>query len=233
MPTSLRHGHPPSSRIASRSLSAACGESLPATRLGCPTAAIAARTGFLTLQHDYRGAASCSRNLSLLSCPSVQSPSTQKRPPVASHLRLPARCHLSADDERTPDNPDLEPSLAAQFGRTRSSFGRLVSAHIGLLRAEIADIAGQLKMLATIGGIVLGLLLTMANMLYIGGFLFFGEWLFGSMDWGRGHGVLFALGLSLVLIRIKVGAGLAPAIASFAIAAVLTVGLALLLGTNV
>jgi hypothetical protein len=128
--------------------------------------------------------------------------------------------------------PDLEPSVRGQFGRTRSSFGRLISAHLGLLRAEISEIVGQLKMMATLGGIVLALLLTMANMLYIGGFLFIGEWLFGSIGWGLAHGTLFALGLALVLVLAIVGASRATAILSFAVATLLTIGLALLLGSN-
>jgi hypothetical protein len=128
--------------------------------------------------------------------------------------------------------PDLEPSVLGQFGRTRSSFGRLISAHLGLLRAEISEIVGQLKMMATLGGIVLALLLTMANMLYIGGFLFIGEWLFGSIGWGLAHGTLFALGLALVLVLAIVGASRATAILSFAVATLLTIGLALLLGSN-
>jgi hypothetical protein len=87
--------------------------------------------------------------------------------------------------------------------------------------------------MATFGGIAFVLLLTMANMLYIGGFLFLGEWLFGSMGWGLAHGVFFALGLAIVLVLLMLGATARQAIASFLIATVLTVLLAAFLGTNV
>lgn len=156
------------------------------------------------------------------------------------------RCHLPADDKtesnkaasaeapkRPRQKPDLAPSLGEQFGRTRSSFQRLLSAHVTLLRAEIAEITGQLKTLATLAGVILGLLLTLANMLYIGGFLFVGEWLFGSMGWGLAHGVLFALALMVVLALIVVGGSAGMAALSFVIATVLGIALAVFLGSNV
>jgi hypothetical protein len=132
-----------------------------------------------------------------------------------------------------PDKPDLAPSLGEQLGRVRKSFGALVSAHVALLKAEISEIAGQIGKMATIGGIVFALLLTMFNMLYIGGFLFMGEWLFGSMGWGLAQGVLFAISLSVVLVLLMVGASVARALVSVLIAIVLFVLLAVVLGTNI
>ena len=37
---------------------------------------------------------------------------------------------------------------------------------------------------------ILVILLLVLGLLYVGGFLFFGEWLFGSMGWGIIHGTL-------------------------------------------
>jgi len=132
-----------------------------------------------------------------------------------------------------PAQPERPAGLGEQVGRTRSAFGRLLRAHVTLLRAEIGEIVDQLKQMAMLAGVALALLLLMANMLYIGGFLFIGEWLFGSIGWGLAHGMLFALGMIVALLLGVVGAGLRSALVSFFIAALLAIGLALLLGSNV
>lgn len=120
-----------------------------------------------------------------------------------------------------------------QFGRTRQAFSGLFSAHMGLLRAELGEIFGLLKVMATLAGVALAFALLMISMLYVGGFLFLGEWLFGSIGWGLAHGVLFALAVIVLLGFGILGAPARLAAISFVLAAVLTVGLALLLGSNV
>lgn len=124
-------------------------------------------------------------------------------------------------------------TVLEQFGRTRSSFSRLVSAHIGLLKAEIAEIVDQIKLIGTLAGVALAVLLFVGNMLYVGGFLFVGEWLFGSMGWGLAHGILFGLALVVVLMLGILGAGKGSAFVAFLLAVALIVGLALLTGSNV
>lgn len=131
----------------------------------------------------------------------------------------------------TGDTPPA--SLAEQIGRTRSSFGRLAGAHVGLLKAEIGEIVDQLKVLGALAGVILALGLLVGNMLYIGGFLFLGEWLFGSIGWGLAHGVLFAIAIIVALVMAILGApARAPALA-FIGAIVVTVAIALLCGSNV
>ena len=120
-----------------------------------------------------------------------------------------------------------------QFRRTREAFSGLFSAHMGLLRAELGEIFGQLKVMATLAGVALGFALLMISMLYVGGFLFLGEWLFGSIGWGLAHGVLFALAVIVLLGFGILGAPWRLAAISFLLAAVLAIGLALLLGSNV
>ena len=105
------------------------------------------------------------------------------------------------DDVRGSVREGAPATLIEQFGRTKSSFTKLVSAHIGLLKAEIGEIVGQIKVIGTLAGVALVALLFVGNMLYIGGFLFTGEWLFGSMGWGLAHGVLFGLAIVVVLLR--------------------------------
>jgi len=137
------------------------------------------------------------------------------------------------DDIRGSVREDPPASLIGQFGRTKSSFSRLVQAHIGLLKAEIGEIVDQIKVIGTLAGVALAALLFVGNMVYVGGFLFLGEWLFGSIGWGLAHGVLFGLGLVVVLMLAILGAGKGSAIGAFLVAVVVMVGLSLLTGSNV
>ena len=51
----------------------------------------------------------------------------------------------------------------------------LLSAHIELAKAEINDILGEVKVLATQAGIALGIALMTGVLLWVGGFLFLGS----------------------------------------------------------
>src|SRR4051812_23228318 len=89
---------------------------------------------------------------------------------------------------------DEKPStLMGQVGRTKNSFQRLINAHIDLLKAEISEILAQIAVIAGMGFVVLVFAFLTFTTLYIGGFLFLGEWLFGSIGWGLAHGVLFGV----------------------------------------
>jgi NADH:ubiquinone oxidoreductase subunit 6 (subunit J) len=69
----------------------------------------------------------------------------------------------------------------------------------------MAEIGEQVKQIAAfVGGIVV-LALYAVSLLAIGGTLFLGEWLFGSIGWGVLHGVLLAVGIivSLALLIIE------------------------------
>lgn len=128
---------------------------------------------------------------------------------------------------------DGAPGLGEQFRRTREALSGLFSAHMALLRAELGEIFGQIKVMAALAGVVLLVAFLTGILLYVGGFLFVGEWLFGSMGWGLAHGVLFGLGLIVVLGFAIVGVGLRLAVVSLVFAALLAAGLALLLGSQV
>ena len=137
------------------------------------------------------------------------------------------------DDVRGSVREGAPATLIEQFGRTKSSFSRLLQAHIGLLKAEIGEIVDQIKIIGTMAGLALAVLLFVGNMLFIGGFLFTGEWLFGSMGWGLAHGVLFGLAIVVVLMLGILGAGRGSAILALLLAVALMVGLSLLTGSNV
>jgi hypothetical protein len=119
------------------------------------------------------------------------------------------------------------------MGRTRDAFKGLIDAHIALLRAEISDIAGQITKMASLGGLAFALLLTMANMLYIGGFLFTGEVLFGSIGWGLLQGVAFAIAVAVLAILLAVGATMGRQVLAMILAVLITIAVTVLLGSNV
>ena len=70
-------------------------------------------------------------------------------------------------------------------------------------------------------------------MLYVGGLLFLGEWLFGSIGWGFAHGVLFGVAIIVNLAFAILGARGSRLAVAFVLAAGLTVAIALLCGSNV
>ncbi len=128
---------------------------------------------------------------------------------------------------------DIPATLIEQFGKTRRSFSRLLKSHLDLFKAEVGEILGQIKTIGTLAGVALAFALMVGNMLYIGGFLFFGEWLFGSIGWGLAHGVLFGLDIVIVMAFGILGAKASTAIVSYVLATVLSIGLALVCGLNV
>jgi hypothetical protein len=125
------------------------------------------------------------------------------------------------------------PGLGAQFGRTRAAFVGLFRAHVDLAKAEISEIASQLKLISAQAGCALAILMMSGILLYVGGFLFLGEWLFGSIGWGLAHGVLFGMAMAVILGMAIVGATRRAAFGSLFLAFLATIGIALLCGSNV
>jgi hypothetical protein len=102
-----------------------------------------------------------------------------------------------------------------------------------LFRAEIGEILDHVKVIAALGGIIAGLGLLALNLLAIGGLLFLGEWLFGSLGWGVLHGVLLLAG---VMTAVALLLFMAPAsVIAGGVAAAVVVGavVAALLALNV
>jgi hypothetical protein len=148
------------------------------------------------------------------------------------------RHEMSSGPDATPSGPgpvpsdDATPGLGAQFGRTRAAFARLIRAHVELLKAELGEIVGIVGGMVAKGALAFGLATLMGIMLYVGGFLFIGEWLFGSIGWGLAHGTLLPIAGIVALILGVVGGTRGPALFSLFIATLLVVALGLLLGTN-
>jgi hypothetical protein len=119
------------------------------------------------------------------------------------------------------------------IGGARAAFMRLIDAHLTLLRAELAITGREV-------GIILGLALgafvvavLVGILLYVGSFLFLGEWLFGSMGWGIIHGTL--LGAAFIgFVAVNLAGGDMRAYGAGALVGIVTVVvLALLLLSNV
>jgi hypothetical protein len=95
------------------------------------------------------------------------------------------------------------------MAQARDAFRRLLEAHIALLRAELAEAGRRLGIIIGLGAAAAFVAFLVAILLYVGSFLFLGEWLFGSMGWGIIHGTLLgaciiaAIGVDLAGGRVR------------------------------
>jgi MFS family permease len=80
-----------------------------------------------------------------------------------------------------------------------------VEAHVELARAEFEEIGDEVKRVAALGGLAVGILVFLGFLFPIGLLLFLGEWLFGSIGWGV---LLFTeLGVAVALTAVVVALG--------------------------
>ena len=109
----------------------------------------------------------------------------------------------------TPAAPDGEPlGIRAQIGATIEAGKRLINAHINLAKAEAADIAGNVGRMVGLFAAAFVMVLFVGMLFLVGGLLFLGEWLFGSIGWGvlLGSLLLLDIALSCVLMALDVSA---------------------------
>jgi hypothetical protein len=107
----------------------------------------------------------------------------------------------------TPAAPDSEPpGIRAQVGATFEAIKRLLRAHVDLAKAEAADIAGNVGRMVGLFAAAFAMALLVGMLFLVGGLLFLGEWLFGSIGWGVLLGTLLLLdiALSCVLLALDV-----------------------------
>ena len=105
-----------------------------------------------------------------------------------------------------------------------------VRAHIDLAKAEMEAVGREIGRASGLAGAAIALLILMFLLVAIGGMLFTGEWLFGSIGWGvlLGAELLIALALTAVLTALYV-----PGLGRDAVIAVLPgIAVALILGLN-
>lgn len=103
------------------------------------------------------------------------------------------------------------------IGRVRAGLLRLVTAHVDLLKAELAVTGHDLAIIVGMVVAALSFVVVALLLIAIGTFLFLGEWLFGSMAWGILHGTLF-----LVLLCVPIGVNLAGGSATATIRGIAT-----------
>jgi len=114
----------------------------------------------------------------------------------------------------------------------KSAASGLVSAHITLLKSEIGVIVEQVKVIALLAGVMLGLSLLLGTLLFTGTWLFLGEWLFGSIGWGLLHGTLATLGIITALAFVLIGNNPRIPLLALALAAMVGTLLSVLFATN-
>jgi hypothetical protein len=112
--------------------------------------------------------------------------------------------------------------LRAQIAATKDALLALARAHIDLAKAEADEIKGEVARASALAGLAIGAGIVLALFLPIGGFLFLGEWIFGSIGWGLllGSELLIALAVTAVLVALRIPGLGRDAIVALAIAVV-------------
>ena len=82
----------------------------------------------------------------------------------------------------------------------------LARAHLDLLKAELDGIVEEIKVIAALAGVIVAVAFFLSLLLAIGGTLFLGEWLFGSIGWGVALGALLSIALIVATAMVLVGA---------------------------
>jgi MFS family permease len=136
----------------------------------------------------------------------------------------------------TPSNqaaPGDPPGLRTQVGATFDAGKRLLHAHVDLAKTELGEIVDEVKRMVALGGAAIGLMLLAAVLLFVGGFLFLGEWLFGSIGWGVLLGTLLLVDIALVLFLAALDVSKRRIGTAFVIAGLVGVGVGVVLGLDV
>lgn len=124
------------------------------------------------------------------------------------------------------------PGLRAQFGATVEAGRRLFRAHVDLAKTEIGEIVGEVKRLVALGAVALGALLMVLLLVTVGGMLFLGEWLFGSIGWGVVLGTFLLLDVAAMALLIALDVKGARVTSSLLIAVVVGVVVGLVMGLD-
>ena len=127
----------------------------------------------------------------------------------------------SSDPSSAESAESAPPGLGEQFGRTRSAFVGLISAHVKLAKAEFSEIGGEIKKADALGGMALLLLFLAGMVLTLGTVLFVGEALFGSIGWGVLLGVELLIGVAALLVLAIIDLGWGRAFTALVVAFVI------------
>jgi hypothetical protein len=116
------------------------------------------------------------------------------------NLREPASPEAAASSSEAPPI-----GLRRQIGAVRDAIRRLLGAHVELAKTEAGEIAGEIGRVALLGGIALGAVLMVGLLLPIGGLLFLGDWLLGSIGWGVVLGTLALVDVAVIAALLGLG----------------------------
>ena len=118
----------------------------------------------------------------------------------------------SARPDGTPDaasaasaEGSAPPGLRRQIGATIAAVRRLLRAHVDLGKAELSEIVDEVKRFAALVGLAIAVLVFAALLIGIGGILFVGEWLFGSIGWGALLGTLLLVDVAVAAVLLALG----------------------------
>ena len=103
------------------------------------------------------------------------------------------------------DARDAPGGLRETIAAVRAAAERLVRAHVDLVKTEIGEIAGEIGRLVGLLAVSMGCLFVLGIFLPIGLFLFFGDWLFGSLGWGVLHGALLLIAVAIESAFLAIG----------------------------
>jgi hypothetical protein len=90
--------------------------------------------------------------------------------------------------------------LRAQAGATFAAVKRLIRAHVDLAKTELGEIVDEVKRMVALAGVAIAVLILAGLLMGIGGILFLGEWLFGSIGWGVLLGTLLLGDIAVVAL---------------------------------
>jgi hypothetical protein len=158
---------------------------------------------------------------------SGRAPAPGRQPPGGRSGKPPGQA--SSPPPRSGEAPGLRTSVA----QTRAAVQRLVGAHVGLLRAEFQVAAREVAIIAGLAALAFALAVLLLILVWVGTWLFVGEWLFGSIGWGILHGTLFTIALMAPIGLNLAGGPVRAWVQAFVISLVLAVVLSVLFASNV
>ena len=133
----------------------------------------------------------------------------------------------------TPATPEGEPlGIRAQLGATFEAVKRLVNSHIALAKAEAADIAGAVGRMVGLFAVAFVMVLMVGMLFLVGGLLFLGEWLFGSIGWGVLLGSLLMLDIAVSAVLAALDVSVKRIGAAFGAAAILGIIVGVVMGLD-
>jgi hypothetical protein len=124
----------------------------------------------------------------------------------------------ASDPSPAGDPGSAAPGLGEQFGRTRNAFFGLIGAHVDLAKAEFGEILGRVKLAAALIGGAVALVLFAGVLVSVGGIMFLGELIFGSIGWGVLDGTFLLIGVAAILVLGVIDLGPARAAVAFLVA---------------